>query len=177
MNQIFMQEALILAKSAAELGETPVGCVIVRQGEIIARGMNHRETDKTALGHAEIAAISEACRVLNGWRLWECELYVTLEPCPMCMGAIINARIPKVYFGASDAKNGAAGSVFNLAEARFSHKPEITGGILAEECAEVLRDFFKALRNGEVKSSSADWHKKKQTEKVEKHVDSAKSMC
>ena len=109
----FMQAALALAQEAGAEGEVPVGCVIVRGDEIVGRGRNRREKDKTALGHAEIEAIADACRNLGGWRLWECTLYVTLEPCPMCAGAIINARIPRVVFGASDSKCGACGSVCN----------------------------------------------------------------
>ena len=111
MDELFMQEALALAKEAAAAGEVPVGCVIVRKDQIVGRGRNRRETAKTALGHAEIEAIADACKNLGGWRLWECTLYVTLEPCPMCAGAIINARIPRVVFGASDDKCGACGSV------------------------------------------------------------------
>ena len=109
---VFMDAALELAAQAAADGEVPVGCVIVRRGEIVGRGRNRRETEKTALGHAEIEAIADACKNLGGWRLWDCTLYVTLEPCPMCAGAIINARIPKVVYGASDDKCGACGSVF-----------------------------------------------------------------
>ena len=143
---VFMQEALALAREAAGEGEVPVGCVIVRKGQIVGRGRNRRETDKTALGHAEIEAISNACKALGGWRLWDCTMYVTLEPCPMCAGAIINARIPKVVCGAKDAKVGACGSVCDLFSMGFNHHPAITYGTLGEECAALLTDFFADLR-------------------------------
>ena len=143
---VFMEEALRLAKEAAAEGEVPVGCVIVRGDEIVGRGRNRRETGKTALGHAEIEAISDACARLGGWRLWECTLYVTLEPCPMCAGAIVNARIPRVVFGASDAKCGACGSVCDLFSMEFNHHPEVTKGVLAEESAALLTEFFEQLR-------------------------------
>ena len=142
----YMDEALKLAREAAAQGEVPVGCVIVRKGEIVARGRNRRETDKTALGHAEIEAITEACRNLGGWRLWECTLYVTLEPCPMCAGAIINARIPRVVYGASDAKCGACGSVCDLFSMAFNHHPQVTTGVREEESNALLTEFFKNLR-------------------------------
>ena len=142
----FMDEALALAREAAAEGEVPVGCVITRGGEIVGRGRNRRETGKTALGHAEIEAISEACRNLGGWRLWECTLYVTLEPCPMCAGAIVNARIPKVVYGASDAKCGACGSVCDLFAMEFNHHPEVTKGVREEESKELLTEFFQNLR-------------------------------
>ena len=142
----YMDEALALAREAAEAGEVPVGCVIVRNGEIVGRGKNHRETGRTALGHAEIQAISEACRNLGGWRLWECTLYVTLEPCPMCAGAIINARIPRVVYGASDAKAGSCGSVCDLFAMDYNHHPEVTRGVREEEAAALLTGFFQNLR-------------------------------
>ena len=144
--RIYMEAALELAKEAALDGEVPVGCVIVRNGEIVGRGRNRREKGKSALAHAEGEAISEACRTLGGWRLWECTLYVTLEPCPMCAGAIINARIPRVYYGARDREMGACGGVLNLFMERFPHHPALVGGILADECREVLSEFFKELR-------------------------------
>ena len=143
---MFMKEALMLAKEAAAEGEVPVGCVIVRNDQIVGRGRNRRETAKTALGHAEIEAIADACRNLKGWRLWDCTLYVTLEPCPMCAGAIINARIPRVVFGAKDAKCGACGSVCDLFSMDFNHHPQVTEGVLAEDAQNLLTDFFKALR-------------------------------
>ena len=142
----YMKEALALAREAAEAGEVPVGCVIVRGGEIVGRGKNHRETGRTALGHAEIQAISDACRNLNGWRLWDCTLYVTLEPCPMCAGAIINARIPRVVYGASDTKAGSCGSVCDLFAMDYNHRPEVINGVLEKEAAELLTEFFRNLR-------------------------------
>ena len=143
---MFMDAALELAKEAAADGEVPVGCVIVRNAQIVGRGRNRRETGKTALGHAEIEAIAEACRNLGGWRLWECTLYVTLEPCPMCAGAIINARIPRVVFGASDAKCGACGSVCDLFQMEFNHHPQVDKGIREAESSALLSDFFANLR-------------------------------
>ena len=145
-DQKYMKAALELAREAAAAGEVPVGCVIVRNGEIVGRGKNHRETGRTALGHAEIQAISEACRNLGGWRLWECTLYVTLEPCPMCAGAIINARIPRVVYGAGDVKAGSCGSVCDLFAMDYNHHPQVTKGILEEEAAALLTDFFQNLR-------------------------------
>lgn len=141
-----MREALKLADEAAAAGEAPIGCVIVRNGVIVGRGMNRRERDRDALAHAELCAIAEACRTLGGWRLFGCELYVTLEPCPMCAGAIINARIDRVIFGAFDPKAGSCGSVVDLFSLPYNHKPELVGGMLEEECAARLRDFFGALR-------------------------------
>ena len=143
---VFMDEALALAAEAAAEGEVPVGCVIVRNGEIVGRGRNRREKDKTALGHGEIEAIGQACRTLGGWRLWECTLYVTLEPCPMCAGAIINARIPRVVYGASDAKSGACGSVCDLFSMEFNHHPKVEKGVREEQCAALLQTFFQNLR-------------------------------
>ncbi len=145
--EAFMREALKLAREAAAEGEVPVGAVIVKSDIIIASGRNRRETDKNALCHAELEAIHNACVRLGGWRLWQCELYVTLEPCPMCAGAIINARIPRVVFGASDKKAGSCGSVVNLFELPYNHKPELVGGVLADESAQLLTDFFKRLRD------------------------------
>ena len=152
----YMDEALALAREAFAEGEVPVGCVVVRNGEIVGRGRNRRETGKTALGHAEIEAIAEACRNLGGWRLWECTLYVTLEPCPMCAGAIINSRIKNVYFGAYDKKAGSFGSIVNLAELPYNHKPEIFGGILEKECSDVLSEFFRELRLNKKKSKAVE---------------------
>ncbi len=143
----FMEKALEEAEKAYKMGEVPVGAVIVKDGEIIAVGHNKRETEKNALLHAETDAINNACQKLGGWRLWHCEIYVTLEPCPMCAGAIINAHIPKVYFGAYDAKNGSCGSVTNIFDLPYGFKPECTGGILEEKCSKILKDFFKELRN------------------------------
>ena len=145
-DRYFMEEALKLAREAAQAGEVPVGCVVVRGEQIVGRGRNRREGDKSALAHAEIEAIGEACRTLGGWRLWECTLYVTLEPCPMCAGAIINARIPRVVYGASDLKCGAAKSVCSLFSMEFNHHPQVESGLLEEECAELLTEFFRQLR-------------------------------
>ena len=142
----FMQAALELAREAASEGEVPVGCVIVRKGEIVGRGRNRREKEKSALSHAEIEAISEACRNLGGWRLWECTLYVTLEPCAMCAGAILNARIPRVVFGASDKKFGAVRSVCSLFSMEFNHHPTVEAGIREEEAAALMTEFFQNLR-------------------------------
>lgn len=146
MDTVFMQQALELARQAAAEGEVPVGCVIVRQGQVVGTGRNRRETGRSALAHAEIEAINEACRNLGGWRLWECTLYVTLEPCPMCAGAIVNARIPRVVYGASDDKCGACGSVCDIFSMDFNHHPEVTKGVLEEEAAALLKEFFRNLR-------------------------------
>ena len=144
----FMREALKQAKKAALMGEMPVGAVIVHNGKIIARGYNKRETKKNALLHAEVAAIDKACRRLGGWRLPECEMYVTLEPCPMCAGAILNARIDKLFFGAYDPKSGCAGSAVNLFDMNLcNYTVRISGGILREDCSEILKSFFKELRS------------------------------
>ena len=142
----FMKKALELAKIAAENGDVPVGCVIVRDGKIIAEGYNRRQTDKNAVSHAETEAISSACRLLGGWRLPGCSIYVTLEPCPMCAGAIINARIPEVYIAARDSKSGAFGSVLNLRNYPLNHKPDLHFGIMETESVDLLRDFFRKLR-------------------------------
>ena len=146
MNEVMMRHAIELAKEAAQEGEVPVGAVIVREKQIISTGRNRREKGKNALYHAELEAIDAACRTLGGWRLPGCELYVTLEPCPMCAGAIINARIEKVYFGAYDRKMGAAGSVTDLFSLPTAFRPQAAGGILEEECAALLSDFFRSLR-------------------------------
>lgn len=142
----FMKKAIELARLCAHEGEVPVGAVIVKNGEIVGTGRNRRELGKNALAHAEIEAINNACIRLGGWRLWECEMFVTLEPCPMCAGAIINSRIRRVVFGAYDKKAGSCGSVVNLFDFPYNHKPEIIGGIFEEECAADLSDFFKNLR-------------------------------
>ena len=145
-DRYFMEQALALAAESAAEGEVPVGCVIVRGEEIVGRGRNRRETVKSALSHAEIEAIAEANRNLGGWRLWECTLYVTLEPCPMCAGAIINARIPRVVYGASDAKFGACRSVCSLFDMAFNHHPQVEAGIMEEEAAALMTEFFQKLR-------------------------------
>ena len=142
----FMEAALVLAREAAAEGEVPVGCVITLGDRIVGQGRNRRETDKSALAHAEIEAIAQACKTLGGWRLWECTLYVTLEPCPMCAGAIINARIPRVVYGASDAKCGACNSVCSLFSMAFNHHPTVECGIMEDECGLLLTEFFQNLR-------------------------------
>lgn len=148
-DEIYIRKALELAQIAAEQGEIPVGAVVVKRstGEIIGRGYNKRETGRSPLTHAEILAIDEASRYLGGWRLTDCELFVTLEPCPMCAGAIINSRIERVVFGAYDKKAGSCGSLVNLFELPYNHKPELVGGVLAGECAGILSRFFGMLRN------------------------------
>lgn len=142
----WMEQALALASVAAAEGEVPVGAVVTLGDEIVGRGRNRREFGKNALYHAEIEAINDACQTLGGWRLWQCCLYVTLEPCPMCAGAIINARIPRVVYGTRDEKNGSAGSVIDLFSLPFNHRPEVVSGILEEPCAQILQDFFLQLR-------------------------------
>lgn len=146
MDEQYMREAMRQAKLAADEGEVPVGAVVVRGDEIVAVGRNRRETGKNALAHAEIEAIDQACRRLGGWRLWECTLYVTLEPCPMCAGAIINARIKRVVYGASDQKAGSCGSVIDLFACPYNHRPEVTRGVLEQACAKQLKAFFQQLR-------------------------------
>ena len=157
MDNTYMLEALALAKEAAAEGEVPVGCVIVRGDAIVGRGRNRREADKNALAHAEIEAINDACKNLGGWRLWDCTLYVTLEPCAMCAGAILNARIPKVVYGASDRKFGAVNSVCSLFSMEFNHHPEVESGVMEEESAALLQTFFQNLRL-ELKDRPK-WHK------------------
>ena len=146
-----MKAALRRAITAAKNGETPVGAVIVCDGKIIASGRNRRENGKNALYHAEIQAIDNACKKLSGWRLHKCDLYVTLEPCPMCAGAIINARIMNVYYGAKDSKSGSFGSVTDLSALPYNHKPNVFGGILEKKCSELLSDFFVELRKSKKK--------------------------
>ena len=142
-----MQAAIALAREAAADGEVPVGAVVTKNGEIVSVGRNRREKDKNALAHAEIEAIDRACKALGGWRLWECELFVTLEPCPMCTGAIINARIPEVFYGAPDEKAGTCGTLMNLlGDERFNHRASIEKGCLRNECGKLLSDFFASLR-------------------------------
>ena len=149
MEEKFMREALKQAKRASALGEMPVGAVIVRDGEIISRAYNRRETKKNALYHAEITAIDRACKKLGGWRLPRCEMYVTLEPCPMCAGAILNSRIEHVYYGASDEKSGCCGSKINLLDMNLcNYTVTVTGGILENECRDIIKKFFRNLREG-----------------------------
>ena len=142
----FMDRALALAREAAAEGEVPVGCVVTLGDRIVGEGRNRRETAKNALCHAELEAIDAACKALGGWRLWECTLYVTLEPCPMCAGAIVNARIPRVVYGTADPKNGCCGSVVDLFALPFNHRPLLTGGVRETECAALLSEFFERLR-------------------------------
>ena len=142
----YMRIALDLAAEAAEEGEVPVGALIVKNGEIIGRGRNRRETAGNALAHAEIEAINEACKALGGWQLVNCTMYVTLEPCPMCAGAIINARIPRVVQGAANIKAGSCGSIVDLFSLPYNHKPQLDTGVLEAECQQLLKDFFKRLR-------------------------------
>lgn len=144
-----MLKAIELAKEAADEGEVPVGAVVVKDGEIIATGRNRRESEKNALCHAEIEAINNACKALGGWRLFQCELYVTLEPCPMCAGAIINSRIKSVYFGAYDQKAGSFGTIADFNRIPYNHKLEVYGGIMESECKALLTDFFKSLRKNQ----------------------------
>ena len=145
--EYYMEQALALAREAAAAGEVPVGCVIVKDGEIIGRGRNRREEKQAVSSHAEMEAMAEANAALNTWRLEDCDLYVTLEPCPMCAGAIINARVRRVFYGARDSVMGACGGVLNLFMENFPHHPQLVGGILGEECAAVLSEFFRKLRN------------------------------
>ncbi len=142
----FMNIAIEQAKIAAGELEVPVGAVIVRGGEVVSVGRNRREYGKNALAHAEIEAIDLACKKLGGWRLWECEMFVTLEPCPMCTGAIINSRIKRLVYGASDLKAGSCGSVVNLFDLPYNHKPEVVSGFMQEECSALLSEFFAELR-------------------------------
>ena len=154
MDEKMMQEALRLAKEAAQEGEVPIGCVITLGDRIVGRGRNRRETDKDALAHAEVEAIREACKTLGGWRLWQCTMYVTLEPCPMCAGAIINARIPRVVCGAKDVRFGACGSVTDLFAMPFNHRPEIEYGLMEEESLALMQAFFQTLRSKRKKKRS-----------------------
>ena len=160
MDEQMMREALALAAEAAAEGEVPVGCVITLGDRIVGRGRNRREVGKNALAHAEIEAIHDACTTLGGWRLWQCTLYVTLEPCPMCAGAILNARIPRVVYGASDAHEGACRSVVRLLELPFHQKPEVVSGILEEESRQLLSSFFASLREKR-QNEKSDWRTRK----------------
>ncbi len=145
-HEAYMRRAMELARQAADEGDVPVGCVIVKDGEIVGEGRNRREEHGDATAHAELEAIRDACGKLGSWRLHGCTLYVTLEPCPMCAGGIINSRMETVRYGAKDDKAGACGSVLNLFEERFNHKPRLYGGLLENECAQQLQEFFETLR-------------------------------
>ncbi len=147
----FMSLALELAREAAAEGEVPVGAVVVRDGQVIGTGRNRREKAGNALAHAEVEAIDGACRTLGGWQLVGCTLYVTLEPCPMCAGAIINARIERVVQGATNPKAGSCGSIVDLFALPYNHRPKLISGVMEEECQQVLKDFFKKMRAGQVK--------------------------
>ena len=147
-DEAYMQIALELARQAYEINEVPVGAIVVKKstGKIIGKGYNRREIDKNPLAHAEIAAIKQAAETLGGWRLLDCDIYVALEPCPMCCGAIINSRIERVIFGAFDSKSGSVESIINMFDLPFNHKPKIVSGIMQKECSEILSDFFTELR-------------------------------
>lgn len=152
-----MQEAMLLARLSALEGEVPVGAIVTRGDGIVGRGRNRRERGKNALAHAELEAISDACKTLGGWRLWECTMYVTLEPCPMCTGALINSRMKRVVFGAYDQKAGSCGSVIDLFALPYNHKPTLEGGFMEQECASLLTEFFRSLReNRNVKDKFGD---------------------
>lgn len=153
MDEKWMMQALELAREAAAAGEVPVGCVIVLGDQVVGRGRNRREAEKNALCHAELEAIDQACRTLGGWRLWQCTLYVTLEPCPMCAGAILNARIPRVVFGARDEKAGACGTMTDLFATCYPHKVSVTQGVLEAQCVDCLQAFFRDLRQREKKTA------------------------
>ena len=145
-DESFMRAALAEAKRAFDLGEVPVGAVIVRNGEVISTGYNRRETGKNALYHAELEAIDGACKALCGWRLPGCTLYVTLEPCPMCAGAVIDSRVERVVYGATDFRFGSVESVQKIFSLPYNHQPAVTPGVLGDECVSLLREFFKRLR-------------------------------
>lgn len=156
-DQECMREAMLLARLSALEGEVPVGAIVTRGDGIVGRGRNRRERGKNALAHAELEAISDACKTLGGWRLWECTMYVTLEPCPMCTGALINSRMKRVVFGAYDQKAGSCGSVIDLFALPYNHKPTLEGGFMAQECAKLLTEFFRSLReNRNVKDKFGD---------------------
>ena len=160
----YMKEAIRQAKKAAVLKEVPIGCVIVYEDKIIGRGYNRRMVDHSALAHAEIAAIKKACKRMGDWRLEECELYVTLEPCPMCAGAIVQARIPEVMIGCMNPKAGCAGSIYNLLqEPAFNHQVSLFKGVLEEECSQMMKSFFKELREARKKKKQLE---KEQTEEI-----------
>ena len=157
MDEEIMRQALVLAQEAADEGEVPVGCVITLGDRVVGRGRNRREVSKNALAHAELEAINDACKTLGGWRLWQCTLYVTLEPCPMCAGAIINARIPRVVYGAKDQKAGSCNSIIDLFSLPYNHKPVVEQGLLEEECSAILSRFFQDLRQRRKKKRKSDF--------------------
>lgn len=154
-----MRAALAQAELAARAGEVPVGAVVAKDGEIVAQAHNLRESGKNATYHAELLAIDAACKALGGWRLWQCELYVTLEPCPMCAGAIINSRLKRVVYGARDAKAGCCGSVVDLFSLGFNHRPALESGVLEEECTALLQSFFEELRRKRKSGEKPKWKK------------------
>lgn len=161
----YMQAAIEEAKKAQNLGEVPIGAVIVKDGEIIARGYNLRETSQLSNAHAEMIAIAKANEMVGSWRLEDCTLYVTLEPCPMCAGAIVQSRIPTVVFGAHDPKGGCCGTIYNLLdESKFNHRCELVSGVLEEECGQLLSDFFRNLRQKKkqqrVDNETSNWYTK-----------------
>ena len=160
-----MKEAIRQAKKAWKLEEVPIGCVIVHEGKIIGRGYNRRTTDKNVLAHAEIQAIRKACRKMGDWRLEDCTLYVTLEPCQMCAGAIVQARIPRVVAGCMNPKAGCAGSILNLLQMpEFNHQAELTTGVLEAECAELMKGFFRELREKQKRKKEKEKEQKEETE-------------
>lgn len=162
----FMKEAIRQARKAYAIGEVPIGCVIVYEGRVIARGYNRRTIDKNTLAHAELLAIRKASRKLDDWRLEDCTMYVTLEPCQMCSGAIIQARIPKVVVGCMNPKAGCAGSILNLLDVpQFNHQAELVTGVLEEECSQMMKDFFKELQE----KKKAAKNEEKKCEKIEKN--------
>lgn len=164
LTEKYMREALRQAKKAYALGEVPIGCVIVHEGKIIGRGYNRRNTDKSTLAHAEITAIKRASKVIGDWRLEDCTLYVTLEPCQMCAGAIVQARIPQVVMGCPNPKAGCAGSILNILDMpQFNHQVQITSGILEQECSDLLKKFFTELRI----RNKADKEKKREEQNKE----------
>ena len=146
-DRIYLQAALVLAKQAGEMGEIPVGAVLVRNGQILSQAHNRREIDHSATAHAEILCIEQACKALGHWRLSDCTLYVTLEPCPMCAGAILNARIGRVVYALPDAKSGCFGSVMQMDAFPFNHKPKIASGLMQQEVRDLMQDFFRARRD------------------------------
>ncbi|MBQ1689244.1 MAG: tRNA adenosine(34) deaminase TadA [Lachnospiraceae bacterium] len=158
IHEKFMKEALKQAKKAYQIGEAPIGCVIVQDGKIIARGYNQRNKKHNTLAHAELLAIGKACKKLEDWRVENCTMYITLEPCQMCAGAIVQARIPNVVIGARNKKAGCAGSIINLLQmSAFNHQVELTDGVLEEECAALMQNFFREMRENKKKKKHCDF--------------------